>query len=144
MTEFQKYFTIKSKGGYSNCINRGGGSTIPNCVGWGWGCFFFYHGRKDFNIRPQGDAKDIYEKCKKDGSGFIVAKIVKENALACYACGEHGHVVYIHFKLPDGNYLCSESNSSGTVKNGRYIRFMLTPNPAVLYKNYQGCVYAFT
>ena len=148
MTEFEKYFVTRSKGGYSNCLDRGQGYVLPNCVGICWGLFFYFHGqRKDkasWDKRPRGDANTIYEACKKNGSGFIVQKSVAENSIACYNVGANGHVVYILYKQPDGKYLCAESNYSGTLKNGRYIRYIVCDNPAVLYKGYQGCVYNFT
>lgn len=144
MTEFQKYFTTTAKGGYSNCIDRGSGSTIPNCVAWAWGWFFFDRRRTDMTkMRPRGDAKDVYNLCKPNGSGYWVSKDVKERAIACYNIGDKGHVVYVHYKLPNGQYLCSESNYSGTIGNGKYVRFLIG-NPKALYKNYQGCVYDFT
>ena len=148
MTEYQKYFMLRSKGGYSNCLDRGQGNVLPNCVGYAWGCFYFFHGqRKDtasWNKRPRNDANGIYEACKKNGSDFWVSKELKEDSIACFNVGANGHVVYVHYKMPNGQWLCSESNYSGTVANGRYIRYLLTTNPKVLYKNYQGCVYDFT
>lgn len=148
MTEFEKYFVRRGKGGYSNCLDRGNGYVLPNCVGYAWACFYFYHGQKktkaDWDKHPTGNANTIYAACRKDGSGFIVNKAVKENAILCYNVGEYGHVVYCHFKQPDGKWLCSESNYSGTVKNGRFIRYIVCDNPAVLYKGFQGSVYDFT
>lgn len=145
MTEYQKFFTTKSKGGYSNCLDRGSGNTLPNCVAWAWGCFYFFHGqKKDMAKRPKADANGIYEACKKTGSGFWVSKEIKENSIACFNIGTNGHVIYVHFKMPNGYWLCSESNYSGTIANGKYVRYILTTNPKVAYKNYQGCVYDFT
>ena len=145
MTELQKYLTTKSQGGYSNCLDRGGGNVLPNCVGLCWGLFYFLHGqRKDMSKRPKGDANTIYEACKKNGSGFWVSKAIKENSIACYNIGSSGHVVYVFFKLPNNYYVCAESNYSGTIANGKYLRLLLTRNPESLYKNYQGCVYDFT
>lgn len=146
LTEFAKYFTTTAKGGYSNCEDRGNGCTIPNCVGLCWGLFFFLHGQrgKDFAIRPRGDANQIYNKCKPNGSGFWVSKEIKENSIACYNIGSNGHVVYVLCKLTDGNYLCIESNYSGTKSNGKYLRTFVTTNPKTLYSNYMGCVYDFT
>ena len=148
MTEYEKYFITQSKGGYSNCLDRGQGYTLPNCVGYAWGQFYFYHGqvkdRAAWAKRPRGDANMIYEACKKNGSGFWVSKELKENSIVCFNIGAAGHVVYCHYKMPSGKWLCSESNYSGTVANGKFIRYIITDNPKVLYKNYQGCVYDFT
>lgn len=146
MTEFAKYFTTTTKGGYSNCEDRGNGNVLPNCVGLCWGLFFYMHGQrgKNFSMRPRGDANTIYNNCKKNGSGFWVSKAVKENAIACYNIGSAGHVVYILYKMATGQYLCIESNYSGTIANGKYCRTLITSNPATLYKGYQGCVYDFT
>lgn len=94
--------------------------------------------------RPNGNANQIYEACKKEGSGFWVSKTLKENSIACFDIGEYGHVMYVHFKMPNGQWLCSESNYSGTVKNGKFCRYIITTNPAAYYKNYHGCVYDFT
>ena len=145
MTEYSKYFTTTKKGGYSTCLDRGGGCTLPNCVGWAWGNFYYFHGQKhNMYRRPQGNANQIYSECRKEGSGFWVSKVLKENSIACFNIGEYGHVMYVHFKMPNGQWLCSESNYSGTVKNGRFVRYIITTNPAAYYKNYQGCVYDFT
>jgi len=145
MTEFLKYFTTTSKGGYSDCLNRDQGNVLPNCVGMCWALFYYFHGqRKDFSKRPHCDAKYIYEKCKANGSGFWVAKAVKENSILCFNIGEAGHVVYCFGQLANKKWLCAESNYSGTISNGKYIRWFVSDNPTVLYKNYQGCVYDFT
>lgn len=148
MTEYKKYFITQGRGGYSNCLDRGQGYTLPNCVAYAWSNFYFLHGqRKDkasWAKRPRGDANTIYEACKKNGSGFIVRKAVTENSIACYNVGANGHVVYIFYQQPDGKWLCGESNYSGTLKNGKFIRYIVCDNPAVLYKGYQGCVYDFT
>ena len=145
MTEFIKYLTTKSKGGYSDCLDRGKGSTLPNCVGFCWGMFYMLHGnKKDMSKRPKGNANTIYEACKKNGSGFWVSKSVKENSILCFNIGDCGHVVYCFGQMSDGNWICAESNYSGTVANGKYLRWKITTNPAALYKNYQGCVYDFT
>lgn len=146
MTEFIKYFTRK-KAGYSNIIADGRNpNELPNCTAIAWGLFYYMHGqRKDWSKRPRGDANTIYESCKKDGSGFWVSKAVKENSILCFNIGQRGHVVYCLGKLAgDGPWWCVESNYSGKIKNGTYIRTLLTDNPAALYKNYQGCVYDFT
>ena len=148
MTDYNKYFITRERGGFSNCLDRGQGNVLPNCVGYAWGCFYFFHGERKskevWNRRPRGDANTIYEACKKNGSGFWVSKELKENSILCFNVGEKGHVVYCHYRTPDGKYICSESNYSGTVSNGKYIRYIVTTNPKVLYKNYQGCVYDFT
>ena len=144
MTEYGKYFLTKSKGGYSNCLDRGHGNCLPNCVGWAWGNFYFFHGqRKDIQTRPLGNANMIYELCKREHSGFIVSKALKENSIICFGCGQYGHVMYCHFKMPNGMYLCSESNYDGNASRNTFNRFFVTANPQNLYKNYQGCVYDF-
>lgn len=143
MTEIDRYFRTKQYGGYSNCLDRGDGWTVPNCVGMAWGMFFMERGVKDFSKRPTGDANTIYEACKKYGSGFWVSKAVKEHSILCFNIGKCGHVVYCMSKI-NGYYFCIESNYSGTPTNGKFIRTFMTKNPESLYKNYQGCVYNLT
>lgn len=141
----RKWLTTPAAHGYSNCIDRGAGNGLPNCVALAWGLFYYFHGqRRDFSKRPRVDAGKIYEACKKDGSGFWVRKAVKENSILCFNNSALGHVVYCLCELPDGVYLCLESNYSGTLKNGKYLRCYATKNPEKLYKGYQGCVYDFT
>ena len=80
--ELKRWLTTPKANGYSNCIDRGDGNGLPNCVALSWGLFYYFHGRrKDFSGRPRCDAHEIYERCKKDGSGFIVRKAVKENSI---------------------------------------------------------------
>ena len=143
MTEFMKWFTLPYAGGVSDCLDRGKGICLPNCVALAWGCFYYFHGKKPMSWRahPRGDAKTLYEACKKDGSGFWVRKAVTENSILCYSIN---HVVYCLGKLPDGTWLILESNYSGTLQNGRYIRAFATKTPEKLYSGYQGCIYDFT
>ena len=150
MTELQKYLTDTAHGGYSNCISGKDlaselwqGSTIPNCVGLAWGLFNFFRGTKKKFKRMQGNAKDLYSKCKKDGSGFWVSREPKDNSIACYNIGDCGHVVYILAMLKDNYAIMVESNYSGTVANGKALRFKFG-NPRTLYNNYLGCIYDFT
>lgn len=140
----RKWLTTSAAHGYSNCLDRGNGNCLPNCQGLAWGLFYYMHGRRvDFSKRPRGNAGEMYEKCKKDGSGFWVRKAVKENSILCFNNSKEGHVVYCLCELPDGVYLCLESNYSGTLKNGKYFRCYATKKPTELYKNYQGCIYDF-
>lgn len=143
--DFMKWL-IREPEGYSDCLNRGKGNTMPNCVAFCWAAFYYFHGKKPMSWRkhPTHNANGIYEACKKNGSGFWVSKAVRENSILCFNVGSNGHVVYCLGKLPDGVYLCLESNYSGTVDNGKYFRAFATKNPAKLYSGYQGCVYDFT
>lgn len=143
MTEFIKFLTTTKAGGYSDCLDRGKGSTLPNCVGFAWAMFYKEHGQTDMTKRPKGNANTLYEACKKDGSGFWVSKALKENSILCFNIGDCGHVVYCFGKMPDGLWICAESNYSGTVLNGKYLRWLVTKDPTSLYKNYQGCIYDF-
>lgn len=150
MTEIEKYLTHKSKGGYSDCIYGSSlktslwkGSTIPNCIGLAWGLFNYDRNTKDKFKRMNGNANEIYEKCKKNGSGFWVSKTPKERAIACYNIGAQGHVVYIWKLFTETSAIMIESNYSGTIANQKAIRF-LYGNPKSIYKGYQGCIYNFT
>lgn len=150
MTEIEKYLTHKSKGGYSDCIYGSAlksslwkGSTVPNCIGLAWGLFNYYRGTKNNFKRMQGNANEIYEKCKQTGSGFWVSKVPKNHSILCYDIGAKGHVVYLLHMITETSAIMIESNYSGTVLNGKAVRFMYG-NPKTLYKGYQGCIYNFT
>ena len=73
MTEFEKYFRTKKYGGYSDCLDRGNGWVVPNCVGYCWGWFYFDRGEKDFSKHPKGNANTLYGACRPNGSGFWVS-----------------------------------------------------------------------
>ena len=146
MADIIRWLTRPSAGGVSDCLDRGKGNCLPNCVGLCFGLFYFLHGEKpmEWRAHPRCNANGIYEACKKKGSGFWVQKAVKANSILCFNTGENGHVVYCLGKLPDGTWLCLESNYSGTLANGRYFRAFATKTPQKLYTGYQGCVYDFT
>ena len=144
MNEIQKYFTSKAYGGYSDCSTDlknqwWTGSTISNCVGFAWGMFNLDRGRRNAFRRVRGDAKDIFAKCRADGSGFLVGQKPKASSIACYDNGGKGHVVYILWVWSNGQAVGIESNLSGTLSNKRLLRVKLG-DPKKWYKGYQGCI----
>lgn len=156
ISEFDKYFTHVSKGGYSTCIHDSDlkdkgitemwdGSTMPNCVGLAWGFFNLERGTKKSFKRLSGNAGTLYAQAKKNGSGFWASNQVKEHAIAVYGAGTAaGHVLYIWRKEADGDYICFESNYSGNAINDKNFRIIRTKNPKTLYKEWKGCIYDFT
>lgn len=146
MTNEEKYFIQAEYGGYSTIhADDRNGYTLPNCKAYAFGMLHKEKGKKDMTKLPKGNANTMYTKCKKDGSGYTVGKNVREQSVLCYDIGANGHVVYCHYKIDYGDYrgywVCSESNYSGTVKNGKFIRYFVTKSPETYYSGYQGCVY---
>lgn len=150
MHELQKYMTNKKFGGYSDCIYGSSlkhpwwkGSTISNCIGICWGLFNADRGTKHNFRRIAGNAKDIYAKAKKDGSGYLCSYEPKSSSIACYNIGDCGHVVYVLWMFESGVGVGIESNYSGDLSNGLLLRVKIG-NPKKWYKNYQGCIYDFS
>ena len=147
MNEIRKYFTAKTFGGYSDCVTDldnswWKGSTISNCVGFAWGMFNLDRGRAENFRRVRGDAKDIYEKAKKTGSGFLVGVKPKASSIACYDNGGKGHVVYVLHVWSNGQAVGIGSDLSGTLANKRLL-YVKYGDPKKWYKKYQGCIYDY-
>ena len=141
MTEHEKYFVVTTSGGYSNCLDRGGGSVRPNCVGLAWGYMAETYGKKVFDKRPKCNAGQIYANCKPNGTGFLCSQTLHTKAMIVWGAGtDAGHVAWIE-NMHDGVYMIRESNYSGTFANGKYERIIYTKTPKTLYKDYKGCVY---
>lgn len=157
MRTLQYLFTSVEKGGFSTCIHDGelknnwfNGSVLSNCVGLVWSLFALDHDpeiaaaiRKAKMKRITGNARDIYAKAKKNGSGYMCSYAPKSGSIACYGAGtKAGHVVYLLYVWRDGNAIGIESNYSGTLNNGRALRIK-TGKPANWYGEYQGCIYDY-
>lgn len=158
MGNIEKFFIHKSAGGLSTCIHDGEirnlwgrGWTLSNCVGEVWALFNLDHNRdiaeciKQIEFkRIQGNARDIYAKAKKQGSGYKCSYEPRSNSIACYGAGTStGHVVYLLHVWSNGNAIGIESNYSGTLGNGRALR-VKSGKPKTWYKEYQGCIYDFS
>lgn len=158
MRTLQYLFTNVDKGGFSTCIYGRNlknswfdGSVLSNCVGLVWTLFCLDHDpeiaaaiQKCKMKRISGNARDIYAKAKKTGSGYVCSYAPKSGSIACYGAGTSaGHVVYLLWVWRDGQAIGIESNYSGTLNNGRALR-VKTGNPKTWYKEYQGCIYDYT
>ena len=76
-------------------------------------CVWYTQGRayekKGVKIGARGNAKDVYQSCKK--SGFQVSKYPKPNSIACFNGGVYGHVNYVEYVIADTVYY-TEANSN--------------------------------
>ena len=76
-------------------------------------CVWYTQGRayekKGVYIGARGDAKDVYQSCKK--SGFQVSKYPKPNSIACFNGGTYGHVKYVEHVIADTVYY-TEANGN--------------------------------
>lgn len=155
LSEFDKYFTHTSKGGYSTCIHDSDlktelwdGATVPNCVGLAWGWFNMARKTGKNFKRLYGNAGTLYATAKKTGSGFMVSKTPKDNSILVYGAGTSaGHVVYLLHKYSATDALMVESNYSGIFDKNlntadKAMRFF-RGNPKTVYKDYKGCIYSF-
>ena len=74
-------------------------------------CVWYTQGRayekKGVYIGARGNAKDVYESCKKDG--FQVSWYPKPNSIACFNGGTYGHVRYVEYVIGDVVYF-TEAN----------------------------------
>lgn len=159
MRTLQYLFTSVEKGGFSTCIHDGelknnwfNGSVLSNCVGLVWTLFALDHDpeiaatlqRFKMKNRITGNARDIYAKAKKTGSGYVCSYAPKSGSIACYGAGtKAGHVVYLLYVWRDGQAIGIESNYSGNLGNGRALRVKYG-RPQNWYKEYQGCIYDYT
>lgn len=99
-------------------------------------------GRGKYFRRVRGDAKDIYDIAKKDGSGFTVGVKPKASSIACYNNGGAGHCVYLLHVWSNGQAVGIESNYSGNISNKLLLRVKIG-DPKKWYKNYKGCIYDY-
>ncbi len=74
-------------------------------------CVWYTQGRayekKGIKIGARGNAKDVYQSCKK--SGFQVSKYPKPNSIACFNGGTYGHVKYVEHVIANTVYF-TEAN----------------------------------
>lgn len=105
-----KYWKHTSAGGINSCILIGGGSVLPNCVGYAWGRFAEIMGKAPKLSR--GNAEDWYN--YKDG--YSRGKTPKLGAVICWRKGKAGyggdgagHVAIVEKIYSDGSILISQS-----------------------------------
>jgi hypothetical protein len=102
-------------GGKNECIHIGGGSVLPNCVGYAWGRWYELLGKKP-NLH-RGNAENWWLQT----DGYERSEFPKLGAVVCWRKGRAGdgtdgagHVAVVENILPDGSIVTSNSNYLGS------------------------------
>lgn len=135
-----KFFIVQEKGGYSNCLNRDNGFTLPNCVGYAWGAWFENQNKKDAaKLGKWGNPPYIWNSWQMTGaSGRGTA--FKPNSLMIWDKGNGSGHIAISISYNNGLVTWAESNYSGTKSNGLYWR-IVTKNPYKYVGTFKGYIY---
>lgn len=111
-----KYWIHASRGGLNDCIHIGGGSVLPNCVGYAWGRFYELTGEKPRLSRA--NAEDWYG---NTADGYKRSATPKLGAVACWRKGKVfnsadgcGHVAIVERIEANGDIVTSNSAYGGT------------------------------
>jgi hypothetical protein len=102
-------------GGKNECIHIGGGSVLPNCVGYAWGRWIELLGKRP-NLH-KGNAENWWLQT----DGYERSEFPKLGAVICWRKGKvmdgsdgAGHVAVVENILADGSVVTSNSNYAGT------------------------------
>lgn len=111
-----KYWKYASYGGLNECIHIGGGSVLPNCVGYAWGRFYELTG-----TRPKlskGNAENWYA---NTADGYKRSQTPTLGAVACWRKGQAfnesdgcGHVAVVEEIKANGDIVVSQSAYGGS------------------------------
>lgn len=111
-----KWWKHTTAGGVNNCIHIGGGSVLPNCVGYAWGRFSEIMGKTCKLSRR--NAEDWYG---YTADGYARGKTPKLGAVICWRRGQAGngadgagHVAIVEAIYNDGSILISQSGYKST------------------------------
>ncbi len=128
-------------GGLNECIHIGGGSVLPNCVGYAWGRVYEITGK-----RPSLSKNNAENWWGYTTDGYARGSAPKVGAVMCWAKGKAGvssdgagHVMVVERVNADGSVLASGSDYSGrrfytrTFPSGYYLGSAYT---------FQGFIYA--
>lgn len=111
-----RHWLKTTRGGVNECLDIGGGSVLPNCVGYAWGRFYEIIGS-----RPKlstGNAENWYP---NTADGYERSSTPKLGAVACWRKGQeynsadgYGHVAVVEEIMPNGDIVCSNSAYGGS------------------------------
>ena len=115
-SENDKYFIVKSYGGYSTCIqgnNANGlqpfpGSVLVNCVGAASGAFNKFADCPEFKWLGNTNAKNFVALAKKQG--LEVGSVPRPGAVMCWSSSGAGHVAPVNDAISD---TCVDTWESG-------------------------------
>lgn len=105
-----------SKGGKNECILIGGGSCLPNCVGYAWGRAYEILGSKPRLSKANAENWYLYTQ-----DGYKRSKVPSVGAIICWAKGVAGdpsdgagHVAVVEEVKANGDVVTSNSAYNGT------------------------------
>jgi hypothetical protein len=111
-----KNYLHTSAGGYNSCILIGGGSCLPNCVGYAWGRWRELLGKN--HKLSRGNAENWY---LNTADGYKRGKTPKLGAVMCWRKGQvyngndgAGHVAVVEKIKANGDVETSESDYGGS------------------------------
>lgn len=111
-----KYYLHVSKGGLNECIHIGGGSCLPNCVGYAWGRFYEIIGERPKLSRANAE---MWYGFTADGYKRSIAPTL--GAISCWRKGAvgneadgAGHVAVVERIEANGDIVTSNSAYGGS------------------------------
>ena len=111
-----KYWRHTSRGGLNDCIHIGGGSVLPNCVGYAYGRFYELTGEKPRLSRSNAEMWYGYT-----ADGYKRSSTPALGAVACWSKGVvgnsadgAGHVAIVERIEENGDIVTSNSAYGGT------------------------------
>lgn len=111
-----KHYLHVSKGGLNECIHIGGGSCLPNCVGYAWGRFYEITGQRPKLSQANaemwyGFTADGYKRSSVPALGAVICW--RKGAVGNEADGA-GHVAIVERVEANGDIVTSNSAYGGS------------------------------
>lgn len=133
-----KNYRHTSAKGYNSCIHIGGGSVLPNCVGYAWGRW-----REILGYNPKLSRANA-ENWFGTKDGYARGKVPKVGAVVCWAKGKvgvgsdgAGHVAIVEEVKADGTIVTSNSGYKST----RFYLQTIKPPYNLTGYTFQGFIY---
>ena len=135
-----KNYIHYSNGGYNYCIERSGGSCLPNCVGYAWGRWREILGKMPNLSRANAENWYGYK-----ADGYKRGQEPKLGAVICWRKGKAGvasdgagHIAIVEQIKEDGTIITSNSDYSG---RRFYLREFKPPYKLGSSYTFQGFIY---
>lgn len=110
------YYRHTSAGGKNNCILIGGGSVLPNCVGYAWGRAY-----EELGTAPKLSRRNAEDWYGYTADGYQRGKTPRAKSIICWRAGATGkgsdgagHVAFVEKVYANGDIETSNSAYGGT------------------------------